>query len=256
MPDRQLGRAPRSHDPRIPHLSALLAGRQPPPPPASLDWTRGMPADLGMMLNDSLNCCSVAAFYHALQVWSFNAAGALQSEPDANVAALYGAVSGYKPADAPPGPACGEQQVLTHLLKTGAPTGVDGKGTNRLAAFVEIDPRALDDVKRTIADCGVAYIGIKVPAYLPAAGWPPVWDIQSGNGQDTGGHAVILAGYDEQGAKAISGGRFYTMTWAFFGKYCDEAYALADPAWIAAKGTTPGGLDVAALAGQMAALKG
>jgi hypothetical protein len=45
------------------------------------------------------------------------------------------------------------------------------------------------------------------------------------------------------------------MTWAFFSQYADEAYALADPDWIAAKGTTPGGLDLKALEKQMQAIK-
>jgi hypothetical protein len=253
MSDRKLGRADRGRDPRIPHLSALLAGLDLPPPPASQDWTQGLPSDLGVMLNDKLNCCSCAAFYHAMQVWSFHATGALQTQPDANVEALYCAVSGFKPSEAPPGPICNEQQVLTHIHTIGAPTGADGKGVNRIAAFVEVDPRNADDVKRTIAECGVAYIGFGVPRYLLS--FPPVWDLESGV-DDTvvGGHAAILAGYDANGAKAISGGKIYTMTWPFFAKYVDEAYALADPAWIGAKGTSPGGLSLAALEKQMRAI--
>lgn len=256
MSDRKLGRADRTHDPRIPHLSALLAGLDLPPPPASQDWTRGMPDQLGMMLNDKLNCCSVAAFYHAMQVWSFNAAGAMETEPDSNVEALYCAVSGYTPTAAPPGPICNEQQVLTRIHTIGAPTGADGKGLNKIAAFVEVDPRNVDDIKRTIVDCGVAYVGVKIPKYLDVDPWPAVWDVQAGNDQPIGAHAVILAGYDAQGAKIISFGQFYTMTWAFFAKYADEAYALADPTWIAAKGTTPGGLDLTALEKQMTAISG
>lgn len=252
MSTGKLGRAPRTHNPAIPHLSALLAGLDLPPPPVSQDWTLGMPEDLGMMLNDKLNCCSIAAFYHALQVWSFNAGGTMESEPDASVEALYCAVSGYKPTAAPPGPICNEQQVLTHIHKTGAPTG---KGLNKLAAFIEVDTRNVDDIKRVIADCGIAYVGIKIPKYLYTNPMPPIWDVQTENDEPIGAHAVILAGYDAQGAKVISFGQIYTMTWAFFTKYADEAYALADPAWIAAKGTTPGGLDLAALEKQMKALK-
>ncbi|HMA51633.1 MAG TPA: hypothetical protein VKP60_17865, partial [Magnetospirillaceae bacterium] len=238
----------------IPHLSALLAGLDLPPPPESQDWTRGMPADLGIMLNDKLNCCSIAAFYHALQVWSFNAAdGVMETEPDSNVEALYCAVSGYKPAEAPPGPICNEQQVLTHIHKTGAPTG---KGPNKLMAFLEVDIRNLDDIKRTIAACGVAYVGIKVPTYLKDVDWPPVLDVQAENAEPFGAHAVVLAGYDAQGARMISFGKLYTMTWAFFAKYADEAYALADQSWMEAKGTTPGGLTIEGLKKQMHAISG
>lgn len=252
----QLGRKARGFDPRIPHLSAHLAGRDLPPPPDSVDWTRGMPADLGAMLNNKVNDCSCAAFYHALQVWRFNATGTLDTEPDSNVEALYSAVSGYQPSEAPPGPLCGMQDVLTHILKTGAPIGPDGKGVNKLAAFLEIDHRNPDDVRRTIQECGVAYIGVNVPAYILANPPPAVWDVETQNAEIKGGHAVAAAGYDAQGVQAISVGKVYTLTWAYLGKYTHEAYALADPSWIAAKGTTPGGLSLEVLERQMQALKG
>jgi hypothetical protein len=78
--------------------------------------------------------------------------------------------------------------------------------------------------------------------------------VQSANAKIAGGHAVVLAGYDAEGFRLISWGQYYTMTWAFFAKYVDEVYALADPVWIAAKGTTPGGLTLAQLQAQMQAL--
>jgi hypothetical protein len=252
----QLGRKARSFNPNIPHLSAHLAGRDLPPPPESVDWTRGMTADFGAMLNNKINDCSCAAFYHALQVWSFNATGTMDTEPDSNVEALYCTISGYKPNDAPPGPTCNEQDLLTYLVKTGAPVGADGKGVNKLAAFLEVDYRNLDDVKRTIDECGVLYIGFGVPAYAHVSPMPEVWDVQQTNTQIIGGHAVVAVGYDAQGVKFISVGKSYVMTWAFFSKYTDEAYALIDATWIGAKGTSPAGLTLDQLQQQMRSLKG
>ena len=81
----KLGRLLRTYDPRIPHLSALRAGQTPPTPPASIDYTKGMPANLGMMLNDTLGDCTCAAVYHAIQVWSFNALKKIDTEPDSDV---------------------------------------------------------------------------------------------------------------------------------------------------------------------------
>jgi hypothetical protein len=66
---------------------------------------------------------------------------------------------------------------------------------------------------------------------------------------------VILAGYDAKGARVISWGQYYTMTWAFFGQFVDEVYAIADVSWIEAKGMSPGGLTLAQLETQMKALK-
>jgi hypothetical protein len=53
-----------------------------------------------------------------------------------------------------------------------------------------------------------------------------------------------------------SWGEYYTMTWAFFEKFVDEAYAIADPDWISAKKTTPAGLTIRQLQQAMQALKG
>ncbi len=255
----KLGRLRREFDPRVPHLSALLAGKTLSPPPPSVDWTKGMPPNLGMMLNDTLGDCTCAAVYHAIQVWSFNGSGQIDTEPDSDVEKLYELACGYNPNTPGEGPGGNEQHVLKYLLTRGAPTGPSGGTTNKITAFVEVDPRVTDDVKRTINDCGVAYIGFNVPAYImPPGGDPPaVWDYKpsEANAKIVGGHAVVLAGYNGNGFRVISWGQYYTMTLAFFGKWVDEVYAIADQTWISAKGTTPGGLSLTQLEQQMQALK-
>jgi hypothetical protein len=258
MSTYKLGRLHRTYDPRIPHMSALLAGQTLTPPPPRADWTAGMPVFLGMMLNDTLGDCTCAAVYHALQVWSFNASGAMQTQPDDDVEKLYILACGYNPRVGGEDPGGNEQHLLTYLLKSGAPMGTDGQTRNKIAAFVEVDPRNIDDVKRTIVDCAVAYIGFNVPQYIvPAAPTEPpqVWDVQSTHDAIVGGHAVVLAGYDATGARVISWGKYYTMTWDFFAKYVDEVYAIADATWINSKITTPGGLSLDELEIQMKALK-
>ena len=255
----KLGRTARSHDPRIPHLSALLAGKIQPAPPATIDYTTGMPTNLGVMLNDTLGDCTCAAFYHALQVWTFNVSEGknIDTEPDIDVKKLYELACGYDPNTAGEGPGGNEQHVLRYLLTKGAPLGKGGKTTNRIAAYVEVDPRNLDDVKRAIVDCGVAYIGFPVPAnLLPTNADPPaVWTVDPSNPKIIGGHAVVLAGYDTKGARVISWGQYYTMTWEFFAKYVDEVYAIADRDWVEATGKTPGGISLSDLVAQMQALK-
>jgi hypothetical protein len=252
----KLGRQARRFDPRVPHLSARLAAVNLPPPPPSIDYTVGLPASLGVMGNDSLGDCTCAAYYHARQVWSFTATGVIDTEPDSDVLALYEGACGYVPGNSASDQGGIEQVVLSYLIKTGASN--DDGPENKLLAFVEVDPRNVNDVKNTIVNCGVCYIGFDVPKYmmdgLTAAG--STWDVNP-NADNTivGGHAVVVAGYDDNGVRVISWGDYFTMTWAFFAQHVDEAYALCDPVWIRATGLTPANMTVAQLEDLMQAIK-
>jgi hypothetical protein len=255
MTEHKLGRTHRSYDPRIPHMSALVAGQT--LPPASVDWSAEMPTQLGMMANNTLGDCTCAAYYHALQVWSSVALQQMDTEPDADVTKLYMLACGWNPRVPGEGPGGNEQHVLKYLLNKGAPVGADGATTHKITAFVEVDPRNVDDVKRAICDCGVAYIGFNVPQNIvPTGAEPPaVWQVAADNPPIVGGHAVVLPGYDATGVKVISWGSFYTMTWEFFAKYVDEVYAIADSTWFTKKLTTPGGLTLEELQVQMQGLR-
>lgn len=254
----KLGRLARSHDKRIPMLHTLMAGKALEPVVPAVDYTKGMPANLGVMKNDTLGDCTCAAYYHALQVWSFNAQQKIDTEPDLDVVDLYEQACGYKPSQGGEGPGGNEQKVLTFLLKTGAPYGPQGTQRHKISAFVEVAVNEIANVKSTINDCGVAYIGFNVPQFIMPPNQPPlsVWDVDpSGDNTIVGGHAVVLAGYNATGARVISWGQYYTMTWAFFEKFVDEAYAIFDPDWIASTGKDPAGLTAQQLQQAMQALK-
>jgi len=260
----KFGRTPRSYDPNIPHLSALLAGKTPAPPPAAVDYTKDMPqaqSGFGMMLNNSLGDCTCAAFYHARQVWTFHSTGTTQTAPNSDVELLYEKACGYNPAQPGEGPGGNEQHVLTYVHKTGAPIGQGGASVDKILAFVEVDPRILDDVKRTIYNSGIAYIGFNVPANIvpPASGHEPLktWVVAPGKPKFVGGHAVALPGYDAEGPIVISWGQLYKMTWEFFQAYVDEVYNVTDAAWARSKFASdrklmlPGGLSESDLQNQM-----
>lgn len=253
----RFGRLHRTYDPRVPHLSALVAGQTLAPPPPSIDNTKGMPANLGMMLNDKLGDCTCAAVYHAIQVWTYNANKKMVTQPDSDVEQLYIQACGYNPRVPGEGPGGNEQKVLTYLLQQGAPFGPKGAQRQKITAFVEVDPRNTDDVKRTINECALAYIGFNVPQSVQPPNQPPpaVWDYVPNDSKIIGGHAVVLPGYDSNGVKVVSWGQYYTMTWEFFAHFVDEVYAIADSEWVEATGKTPGGLTLAELETQMQGLK-
>jgi len=57
------------------------------------------------------------------------------------------------------------------------------------------------------------------------------WDVVRGPGgavNSWGGHYVHVPGYTTAGPVCVTWGRKQQMTWAFFAKYCDEAYAIID----------------------------
>jgi hypothetical protein len=250
----KLGRLPRGHDTRIPHMAALRAGQTLPPLPASINYGSGMPADLGAMLNDSLGDCTCAAVGHAIQLWSYatKGAGGMITVPDSDIEELYEEAGGYVPGDPSTDNGCVEQTVLSDWLNG----PVDG---NELAAYVEINVNSVADVFRSIWECGLVYIGMNVPNYIMNSftGAGSVWDVDpSGDNTSAGGHAVIITGYGVNGNMPfISWGEWMEMTPAFWAANVDECYALANADWIASTGNSPAGLSLTDLVALMQSLK-
>jgi hypothetical protein len=245
------GRLPRTYDPRVPKLERVRAPKPLAPLPASVNYSVGMPADLGAMMNDTIGDCVEAAVGHAEQVWTFVAHGAMVTPSDADIEAFYGVAGGYVRGHPSTDNGTITQVALTDWLKV----PVAG---NRLAAFLEVEAINKDDVRRTIWECGGIMTGFNVPAYLVNLEAPgSVWDIDRGaDNSIIGGHCVWIAGYRADGNLVVqSWGDWYTMTWAFWSKFVDEAYALANKDWIEKTGSTPAGLTLSELEALMQILK-
>ncbi|MCM3879950.1 MAG: hypothetical protein ND807_07575 [Vicinamibacterales bacterium] len=101
-----------------------------------------------------------------------------------------------------------------------------------ITAFAEIDRKSASEVKRTVfTDLG-AGLGLSLPLTAQrefAAG--KAWNKTTGSGSTRnswGGHYVYVCGYTTLGPMCVTWGRKQQMSWAFFKKYCDEAYAVID----------------------------
>ena len=68
-----------------------------------------------------------------------------------------------------------------------------------------------------------------------------------------GGHAVPVVAYDPRGLTVITWGKALRMTWGFWQAYCDEAYGILSPDFLA-KGKAPNGFDLATLKSDLAEL--
>jgi len=246
----KFGRKPRIYDPRVPKITKPKGITL----PASVNYTSGMPSDLGMALNNSLGDCVEAAACHSVQVWSFNASGgkAMVTPTDAQVEQAYEQWGGYVPGN----PNTDNGTVIQVALQDWLKTAFDA---NVLAGFVEIDVTNWQLVQETIFECGLIFIGMNVPAYIENLESPgSIWDVDpTGDNSSIGGHCVAATGYQKNSnINFITwGSPDYQLTQAFWNANVDEAYALADTDWIAATGATPAGLTLAQLEALMASMQ-
>jgi len=254
----KFGRQPRKYDERVPKLSHLAKRLiSPTEIPTHVDYGSKLPAWTGMFANDVLGDCTCAAVYHSLQVWSVNSNPPMDQDADVRAIQLYEECCGYVPSDPSTDQGGIEQDVLSYWLNVGVPRGDSTQFTGRqnLTAFVEVDQRSLQNIKASIYEGGLVYIGFLVPSYF---NFGRVWDINP-QGDDTivAGHAVILTGYDDRTSrfKLLSWGQEYEMSYNFFLQFCDEAYFLVNAEWITPSGETPLGMDLDALEEAMRGLR-
>jgi hypothetical protein len=243
----KLGRKPRAFDPRIPQWRDVVRGFG--QVPGAVTRYVVLPSNMGMMLNDQLGDCTAAAVGHAQQFWTDIAAGTMVTPSDADVELLYEKTGGYVPGDPSTDNGAVCQEVLAYWLNNPV-------ASNELSAYVEVNVNDRTSIEEAIYEAGLVYIGFEVPAYLPETPGS-VWAIDT-NADNTivGGHCVVVVGYDLNYVTVISWGALYTMTWGFWQKYVDEAYALVDAEWIEKTGATPAGLSLPELESLMQALRG
>ena len=257
-----LGRRPSPADGR----NLMLADYLPPqeaaeaPPELSVDWTAkaAPPAApdgtrYGVMLNDKLGCCAIAAPAHRIQVVTGNA-GSPFCPADADVLAAYRAVSGYDPANPATDAGCNMLAVCKYLRAT----GIAG---HAIGAYVSIDPSRLDVARFAIRHLLAVYIGFNLPVSAQAQ-IGGVWDVvhgPQGRPGTWGGHAVLASRYDwtvtpEPLIPVITWGEDQLVTDTFFGRYCDELWAFVSSDMLNGVGENPLGEGLAELQSDLAAV--
>jgi len=103
--------------------------------PNEQDWLKHGPVNWGMLANDRVGDCTVAALGHQLQQWTVNATGSAVTPSDAAVLEGYAAISAFPERDE--GAYCID--ALNWMRKTGL-LCPDGK-RHRLIAYAKINPR-------------------------------------------------------------------------------------------------------------------
>jgi len=221
-------------------------------PPKAMDWSHGLKS-WGVMLNDQLGCCTIAAKGHAIQDFTVNAGAKEVTVSNAAILKSYEAVSGYNPAD--PNSDVGADMLTTenYWRKTGI-------GGHKIAAFVQLTPGNYQHVEESIWLFGGVDIGLQLPISAQTqinAGKP--WSQTFGPDSEPGswgGHDVWIVGYNAKGLTCVTWGQLQVMTWGFWHAYTDEAYAVITQEWIEKNGKSPGGFDWATLEKDLQAVTG
>ena len=232
-----LGRLPVRHDVRTLSLARYVSRSKLPRAPATLDLTRRVP-EWPMYANDRLGDCTCAAAAHMIEAWTAAAGQVVEvSEP-----AVIVAFEQVKLVD----PVTGEEgAVELDVLKFWRKKGI---ARHRIGAFAAVP---LNDRKLVRTSCylfGGLYIGLSMPL---TAQDQDVWDWTGSltgpaRPGSWGGHAVDVVGYSDAGLEVVTWGALKLMTWAFWRRYCDEAYCILSPDFLQA-GKAPNGFDLAAL---------
>ena len=239
----KLGKAPAKRDRRNLKFATLLKAVAPPPKEYDFDIANpGIPTP--MFANDAWGDCVIAGRAHQTLRFEKIEQGSLLMITDKDVLKEYRKETG--------GPDTG-LVVLDSLKLWRVPGWKVGKKTFAIQAFAELDPASAAQVRQAVyADVGIG-IGVSLPLCAQdevQAGQP--WAKTTGAGSSKGswgGHYVYVSGYNPKGPVCVTWGRKQQMTWAWFRKYCDEAYAIFD-----AKNVKQALIDKAKLAAFVAAL--
>jgi hypothetical protein len=219
----KLGKSAAKRDQRNLKLAAVLR-KAAPALPKSYDFDTKHPGiPTPMFGNDEYGDCVIAGRAHQTLRFEVIEQDSVLMITDAAVLKEYKKETG--------GPDTG--LVVLDSIKLWRKNGWKvGTHTYKIKAFAEVDLNDRTQIKRAIfADVGVG-LGLQLPKSAQAqiqAGQP--WALTSGPGAKKGswgGHYVFVPGYTPQGPVCVTWGRKQQMTWSWFDKYTDEAYAIFD----------------------------
>lgn len=217
-------------------------------PPATLDFYTEV-SDWPMYLNDRYGDCVWAGFGHQIEQITRYGQGHTIEITDQDVETGYES-TGFRPDDPNTDQGTNVEDGLSYWRKTGL-------AGHKIVAYAAVDVSNATEIKQAAALFGAVGIGFNFPAYAMDqfdAGKP--WDVQKANASIEGGHYVIVVGYDGTYFYVVTWGKVQKMTPAFFRKYVDEAYVVADDEMVSAVSQYVEGTDLHAFGEQFASLTG
>ncbi len=239
---RALGRLPAKRDCRVPRLAALA----PALPAAPARYSAYVDTVRSWILgeNDRIGDCTCVGVANVILGLS-TLAGDAKRLTDAEIVDFYASVSGYTPGN----PDSDQGAMIEDVLSAWHERGI---AMDRLDGYASIEPSDHARTKQAIALLGPVDIGINLPN-----GWmqAQTWDVATAGAGIAGGHCVTAVGYDEAGLQVVSWGQVFTMSWAGWDGFVDEAHALLSRDALTKAGRDVGGIDWADLENFMRDIK-
>jgi hypothetical protein len=231
-----LGRLPVDKDRlhSLPRLATFMSIEL-PPTPSVFNYANGI-SSWGMMLNDQIGCCEVAAAGHYRMTATYAAKGEPVAIPDSDILAAYVALTGYDPSTGANDTGVATLDLLDYWMNTGI-------GGNKIAGYFAVDPTNHSEVMQAIYLFGGVLAGINLPKSAEDqfdAGQPWTPEFWS---PILGGHMTLRNTFGPSGTNAITWDKVQPVTWAFDDRYCDEMYIVVDDDFFESSGKTPRGLD-------------
>jgi hypothetical protein len=217
-----------------------------PTPPVTFGHQNIVPS-YGMLGNDQYGDCVIAGSMHETMLWTM----------EGSTEALFtdsGAISQYNSICGAGDQGCDVRTVLGYRQKTGLTDS--GSKKHKIGAYVALDQTNINEIQEAIYIFNAIGIGIQFPDYAMTQfdnGKP--WEIQSG-GTIEGGHYVPILGYDGAYFYCITWGQIQKMSYAFFKKYCDEAWCILSTEMLNNNGLTPEGFNNTQLNADLQAITG
>jgi len=226
----KLGKLPAEHSPETKYLAAYMTAESINVPATVTDYT-----DIShwpMMANDRVGDCTIASAGHCIQKWTHLAQSKEVDLSDAVILQMYSAITGYNPRDPNTDRGAVERNVLSYWKWHGI-------GGHKINNYLAVEVSQINQLKLCVYLFDVCYIGVALPI---TAQNQDIWAESVGPNAapgSWGGHAVPVVGYNAIGPVVITWGEVKQMTWGFWSKYVEEAWAVLSTDWVNKQNIAP-----------------
>lgn len=231
----KLGKKPAVRPLALSDLAVYVQGKLPEPP---IVFSAPICGDWGMLGNDTVSDCTIAASAHLMAADNIEVGKADPLPTQEQAIAQYFAMSGGQ-----------DNGLVVHdVLNAWTTQGLFNQtpAFNKIAAYAPVNLHNLGDIQCAIAYYGGCYIGVELPASaLDQSKENQPWTLAK-NSPNLGGHAIVLVGYDQSWAYGVTWGKIVAIAYPWLLRYLDEAWAVISQEFVEA-GRGPLNLDISTL---------